>query len=86
MDRGVPLAVLTPETEEALARILPAHLPRSNPVNVRGDAPPALLAAAVAATLKDPNVDAVLALHVDRPLAGATDAARAVATVARGAS
>ena len=86
MDRGVPLAVLTPETEEALARILPAHLPRSNPVNVRGDASPALLAAAVAATLKDPNVDAVLALHVDRPLAGATDAARAVATVARGAS
>ena len=86
MDRGVPLAVLTRETEEALARILPAHLPRSNPVNVRGDAPPALLAAAVAATLKDPNVDAVLALHVDRPMAGATDAARAVATVARGAS
>ena len=86
MDRGVPLAVLTPETEAALARILPAHLPHSNPVNVRGDAPPALLAAAVAATLRDPNVDAVLALHVDRPLAGATEAARAVATVARGAS
>src|SRR5262249_55085767 len=33
-DRGVPLAVLTPETEAALARILPAHMPRSNPVNV----------------------------------------------------
>jgi acetyltransferase len=85
-DRGVPLAVLTPDTEAALARILPAHMPRSNPVNVRGDAPPALLAAAVATTLRDPNVDAVLALHVDRPLAGATEAARAVAVAALGAS
>ncbi len=86
LDRGVPLAVLTDETEAALARILPTHMPPSNPVNVRGDASPALLAAAVAATLKDPNVDAVLALHVDRPLTGATDAARAVATAALGAS
>jgi acetyltransferase len=86
MDRGVPLAVLAPETEAALARILPAHMPHSNPVNVRGDASPALLAAAVAASLRDPNVDAVLALHVERPLAAATDAARAVATAARGAS
>jgi acetyltransferase len=85
-DRGVPLARLTPETEAALARILPAHMSRSNPVNVRGDAPPALLAAAVATTLRDPNVDAVLALHVDRPLAGATEAARAVAVAALGAS
>ncbi len=85
-DRGVPLAVLTPETEAALARVLPAHLPCSNPVNIRGDAPPERLAAVVAATLADPNVDAVLALHVDRPLTGATDAARAVAAVARNAS
>src|SRR5258708_3505494 len=33
---------------------------------------------------RDPNVDAVLALHVDRPLAGATEAARAVAVAALG--
>ncbi len=85
-DRGVPLAVLTPETVAALTKILPAHLPCSNPLNIRGDAPPERLAAAVAATLADPNVDAVLALHVDRPLTGATDAARAVAAVARNAS
>jgi acetyltransferase len=86
LDRGVPLAVLGDETEAALARILPAHMPPSNPVNVRGGASAALLAAAVAAVLRDPNVDAVLALHVDRPLTGATDAARAVATAALGAS
>ena len=85
-DRSVPLAVLAPETEAALARILPTHMPSSNPVNVRGDASPALLAAAVATTLRDPNVDAVLALHVDRPLSSATEAARAVSLAALGAS
>ena len=85
-DRGVPLAVLAPETEAALKAVLPAHLPCSNPVNVRGDSPPERFAAAVAAALGDANVDAVLALHVDRPLTGATDTARAVAAVARGAS
>src|SRR6266545_3340547 len=31
-DRGVPLAVLAPETVAALTKILPAHLPCSNPV------------------------------------------------------
>ena len=85
-DRGVPLAVLSRETEAALAAILPSGLSCANPVNVRGDAPPERFAAAVAVTLADANVDAVLALHVDRPLTGATDAARAVASVARGAS
>ncbi len=85
-DRGVELAVLAPETQAALAAVLPAQLPCTNPVNVRGDAPPERLAVAVAATLADPNVAAVLALHVQRPLSDATDAARAVAAVARGAS
>jgi acetyltransferase len=86
MDRGVPLAVLEKETQEALVDILPTGIPCSNPVNVRGDAPPERLAGAVATVLRDPNVDAVLALHVDRPLTGATDAARAVADAARGAA
>ena len=40
---------------------------------------PARIAAAVAAALADPQVDAVLVLHVPRPVTGATDAARAVA-------
>ncbi len=85
-DRGIPLAVLSKETRGALARILPERMPCANPVNVRGDAPPERFAGAVAAVLRDPNVDAVLALHVDRPMTGATDVARAVATAARGAS
>jgi len=85
-DRGIALAEFSPATEKALAAVLPPNVVCRNPVNVRGDATPARLAAAVAATLSDPQVDAVLALHVARPGTSATDAARAVADVARRAT
>ena len=81
---GVALAQLNPETVKALDALLPREIVRGNPVDVRADAPPARLAAAVAATLSDPQVDAVLALHVSRPITPAVDAAHAVAAVARG--
>jgi len=83
---GVVLAQLAPATVDALSALLPPEIERSNPVDVRGDAPPARLAAAVAATLADPGVDAVLALHVPRPIIGALESARAVAGVARGST
>jgi acetyltransferase len=81
---GVTLATIVPETVRALDALLPQEIIRSNPFDVRADAPPARLAAAVAATLSDPQVDAVLALHVTRPVTAPVDAARAVAAVARG--
>ncbi len=83
---GVTLATLVPETVQALDALLPREIVRANPVDVRADAPPARLAAAVAATLSDPQVDAVLALHVSRPVTPALDAAHAVAAVARGSA
>jgi len=83
---GVALASLNPETVQALDAVLPKEIVRANPVDVRADAPPSRLAAAVAATLSDPQVDAVLALHVTRPITPALDAAHAVAAVARGSS
>jgi len=85
-DRGIALAEFSPSTEAALAALLPPNVVCRNPVNVRGDATPARLAAAVEATLSDAQVDAVLALHVARPATSATDAARAVAAVARRAT
>jgi len=85
VERGVKLAEFERATIRALDAVLPEESPRSNPVDVRGDAPPERFAAAVAATLGDPGVDAVIALHVPRPSIGATDAARAVAGVTRGA-
>ncbi len=83
---GVTLAALEPATVQALDALLPKEIVRANPVDVRADSPPARLAAAVAATLSDPQVDAVLALHVTRPNTPAIDAARAVAAVARGST
>lgn len=82
-DRGVPLARLTPETQSALTAVLPPNVDSTNPVNIRRDAQPELLARAVSTVLADREVDAVLTLHVQRPATGATDAARAVAAVAR---
>jgi acetyltransferase len=80
---GVALARLGPATVNALDALLPPEIPRENPVDVRGDAPPDRLAAAVAAVLSDPGADAILALHVPRPIIGAVEAANAVAAVAR---
>ena len=85
-DRGVPLAELSPDTEAALAKVLPPNVGTRNPINVRGDALPDRIAAAVSLSLADPEVDAALVLHVERPATGPTDAARAVAAVARSAT
>ncbi|HEY3179381.1 MAG TPA: GNAT family N-acetyltransferase [Casimicrobiaceae bacterium] len=82
-EHGVALASLTPATVAALDAVLPQACTRANPIDVRGDASPARIAAAVGAAIDDPNVDAVLAIHVARPITGATDSARAVADVAR---
>ena len=83
-DTGVALARFAKETVAGLDALLPPEIPRANPVDVRGDAQPARLAAAVATVLADPNVDAMLVLHVPRPIVGASEAAHAVAAVARG--
>lgn len=83
-DAGVVLAQFGKETIAGLDALLPPEIPRANPVDVRGDAQPARLAAAVATALADPGADAVLALHVPRPIVGAIEAAHAVAAVARG--
>ena len=81
-EHGVALARLTPATVSALDAVLPQTCARTNPIDVRGNASPARLAAVVDAVLADPNVDAVLTIHVARPVTGATDSARAVADVA----
>ena len=85
-DRGIALADFSPATEKVLSDLLPRNIACGNPINVRGDATPARMASAVAAALADAQVDAVLVLHVPRPVAGATDMARAVAAVARRAT
>jgi acetyltransferase len=85
-DRGIVLAALSADTQKALTALLPPNSDCRNPVNVRGDASARRMATAVETVLADPGVDAILALHVERPATGAIDAARAVATVARRAT
>jgi acetyltransferase len=84
LDRGVELARLAHATRAALDRLLPDGSLSANPVDLRGDAPPARMAEAVALLARDPGVDAVLALHVARPAMPADEAARAVAGVTHG--
>jgi acetyltransferase len=82
-ERGVELAHFGAATIAALDALLPADSPRANPVDLRGDAPAARMADAVARVLDDPSVDAVVALHVARPSMPAEEAARRVGEVAR---
>ena len=81
-DRAIPLAEFSRLTERALAAALPPSVARENPLNLRAEGTPQRFAAALEAVLADPQVDAALALHVDRPMTAATDTARAVAAVA----
>lgn len=78
-DRHLPLARFTQATAAKLAAVRSGDAPSDNPVDVHGDATPAQFAHAVGLALDDPNVDAVVALHVPRPIAPALDAARALA-------
>lgn len=86
VDAGVELAGFTRETQASLAALLPPGSRGGNPVDVRGEAPPAQFAAALAAVLADDNVDAAIVLHVATPPAPPTDTARAVAAAAKGAA
>jgi len=81
-DRGIMLATLALATTKRLAEVLRPSAATGNPIDVRGDAPPERIAGAVEAALADPEVNAVVVLHVPQPITGATDAARAVAAVA----
>lgn len=67
-DYGVALAELSPETQRALRRRLPAAAAVANPVDVLGDAGAERFAAALDTVLADPAVDGAAALYV--PLRG----------------
>jgi acetyltransferase len=86
MDRGLRLASFTSETAGKLEVLLPGDSARHNPVDVQSDGSSERLAGAVRAVLDDPNVDAVVALHVPRPIIPPLQAAAALADVAKTSS
>src|SRR5512145_2089625 len=83
-ENGVPLAQLSEATIAALDEKLPPQWSRGNPIDIVGDAPPERFAAAAAAALADPGVDALLAMYSPVAVTAPEDAARAVAGAVRG--
>jgi acetyltransferase len=75
------LAVLSPETLQALDAVLPAQWPRGNPVDIIGDAPAARYRQALDVLLAAPEVDAVLFMHAPTTIVPAAEIAAACVDV-----
>ncbi len=73
--RGGELAPLTPETVDALSRILPAHWSHGNPIDVLGDAEPDRYAQALDIVAKDPNSDGMLVILTPQSMTDPTGTA-----------
>ena len=61
-DLDIPLAQLTNETMATLNKVLPITWSHSNPIDISGDATPALYREAILAVAKDANVDSTLVM------------------------
>jgi acetyltransferase len=82
-ENGVSLATLSAATLALLDEKLPPQWSRANPIDIIGDAPPERFAAATAAVLADPGVDALLAMYSPVAVTAPEEAAHAVADAAR---
>lgn len=80
---GGRLTALSPQTRAALQAVLPASASSGNPVDILGDAPPALHGAALDVVLAAPEVEAALAIHCPTAVTDSDEAAAAVAAAAR---
>ncbi|MGI6376522.1 MAG: acetate--CoA ligase alpha subunit [Anaerolineae bacterium] len=79
------LAELLPETEEALAKGLPAAASTHNPVDVLGDATAERYRAAIREVLQDPNVDGVLVILTPQSNTEVLESAQALVDETKGA-
>ena len=76
---GGALATLAPATVDTLDRLLPDGWSRENPVDIVVDADGDRYATAIEALLRDPGVDALVAINVPTALASSAEAARSLA-------
>ena len=81
---GGKLAELSDKTLEQLDAILPATWSHSNPVDLIGDADSSRYAQALDLLLREPNLDALLVMHVPMAIALGEETARAVVKVLQG--
>ena len=77
-DMGGSLAALSPQTVQALDAVASSAWPRTNPVDINGDADNEAYKQAFAALLADPGNDAILALNVSTALISADSRAQAL--------
>jgi acetyl coenzyme A synthetase (ADP forming)-like protein len=75
---GLDLPELTRETQEALAAVLPIEASFANPVDLLGSATGETYAQALPHLLRDPGIDAVIALFVPPVVAGADEVGAAI--------
>jgi acetyl coenzyme A synthetase (ADP forming)-like protein len=75
---GLELPELTRETQEALASVLPIEASSANPVDLLGTATGETYAQALPHLLRDPGIDAVIALFVPPVVAGADEVGAAI--------
>ncbi|MEM1255992.1 MAG: CoA-binding protein [Cyanobacteria bacterium P01_H01_bin.21] len=81
IEGGGTLATLSEETLQQLNEILPPTWSHSNPVDLIGDADHQRYAQALNILLQEPNMDALLVMHVPTAIAPSNETAQAVAEV-----
>jgi len=86
IERQGKLAQLTPESIEKPNQILPPTWSHDNPVDIIGDAPPQRYSDSLKVLLADPQVDAVLVMHVITAVSDCDGAARATVETIRNTS
>lgn len=84
VDRGLKLAELAPATITRLSEQLPKRWPRSNPVDILGDADPERYRAALSACLEDPEVNGAVVILTPQGRTDPAGTADAVLEAAHG--
>jgi len=74
-DVGVTMATLSPETIDALNKVLPVHWSHGNPIDILGDATPERYRDAAEICLKDLNIDGILAILTPQAMTNPTQVA-----------
>jgi acetyltransferase len=77
-DVGVTMAKLSPETVEALSKVLPIHWSHANPVDILGDATSERYAQALDICLQDENIDGVLNILTPQAMTNPTQVAECI--------
>ncbi|MDH5634796.1 MAG: acetate--CoA ligase family protein, partial [Candidatus Bathyarchaeota archaeon] len=86
ISRGGKLAPLSPNTIEALDKILPPYWSRGNPVDILGDASPQRYAEVIKVCRQDDNIDGLLIIHTPQGVTSPLAAASAVVEASKDAS